>query len=46
MLTRATYETQTLVGRFTWASEIQFGCNVPGHYPIMAGTWREASLGG
>lgn len=43
MLTLAPGESKTLIWRFTRTGEIQFGCNVPGHYPTMAGTLRVGS---
>ncbi|AXK38071.1 cupredoxin domain-containing protein [Crenobacter cavernae] len=43
MLTLAPGESKTLVWRFTRTGEIQFGCNVPGHYPTMTGTLKVVS---
>jgi len=40
MLSLAPGETKTLIWRFTRTGEIQFACNVPGHYPSMAGTLK------
>lgn len=40
MVSLAPGERKTLIWRFTRAGEIQFGCNVPGHYPTMVGTLK------
>lgn len=40
MLSLAPGETKSLIWRFTRTGEIQFGCNVPGHYPAMAGALK------
>lgn len=43
MLSLAPGESKTLIWRFTRTGEIQFACNIPGHYPSMSGALKVSS---